>query len=194
MLREQSIIIYSNSVYNLILVLNKTAIIDNGSGDWYYFYWGPERVSPIDPKKNIKVELVPKEYKLNNGTIVNPLEDLDQLKGWLKDSGIYNGEYDQSVYINGDFSKSVEYAKNLKENANKKNNLNWYIVTNNNCMKKTIEVISQGKINNDWWSTQEFKHLVGGFIQESTVPNIAQKILQKYFDNKLYVDQPKEGE
>ena len=101
-------------------------LIQDSDGKWYHFYWGADGTG-----KSGKSGVSPRVEYLD-GKFSN-LNDLNKV---LNSTGCYKGRYENGIYFDGDFSKSLEYAQSI--NAN-------YDLLTNNCMQVSIDVLSKGK-------------------------------------------------
>ena len=85
---------------------------------------------------------------------------LSSLNKYLNENDIYNGKYEALIYFEGDFSKSVAYAKTLNRNYN---------LIFNNCMQVSVEVLLKGTFDQ---GNQYYKIFLGK-IAVNPVPNCA---------------------
>jgi len=176
-------------------------IEDGHTGNWYYFYYGPEHPNPWDPEF-VVVEPVPQTVLANinelNSWLVNPGEDKVYLDSTgkqieIKDTDgpamIPGGKYTQSVYIQGDFSKSLHHIQELKGRYLKQDQR--YLVLVGNCLDNSIQTIELGKFNyknqnlNFYYRRNANQTLDQTNVQMNT-PNGAQKVMEEIFMNNSY--------
>ena len=101
-------------------------LIQDSDGKWYHFYWGADGTG-----KSGKSGVSPRVEYLDG-----KFSNLNELNNVLNSTGCYKGRYENGIYFDGDFSKSLEYAQSI--NAN-------YDLLTNNCMQVSIDVLSKGK-------------------------------------------------
>ena len=102
------------------------ALIQDADGNWYHFYYGAK--NPIDCILSILFHVNIPEYKslirYNDGLL---LADINN-------SNIYSDGYDGLIYLDGDFSASLDIAKNYDESYN---------IYDNNCATVTLSILSK---------------------------------------------------
>jgi RHS repeat-associated protein len=170
---------------------------DGHTGNWYYFYYGPEHGKGYDPELVIVEKVTQTELEsINNlnSWLSNPKED----KVYLDHEGkkidfspakIPGGMFTQSVYIQGDFSKSLEHIKEMKDRY--LNHGTKYIVFWANCLDNSIQTIELGKFN---YQNQNLNFHYRRNVYETTsnidvqnkTPNGAQKVMEEIFMNNAY--------
>ena len=114
-----------------MIIIAKKAANGNGhmslllkvKGSWYYFYYGSIGGKPFGKSEVIvkKVKLPKKLSQVNN-------------------SVGYGHDYTTSIYIKGDFSKSLSKAKSVQKKKPA------YNVLTNNCAQVSIDVLLASKI------------------------------------------------
>lgn len=168
-----------------------SGLFEDEGGLWWYFYWGPKNftgdiVLGISVEGFARVERVPFESDLGSKKI-QPLSSLHDLNSWLNYSGIYPRSYDASVYIIGDFSKSVRYINALKEFAAAGRDLpqlgldTMYNLFHNNCAQQTLEALLHGDFNN-----KESLESLKSVLRDLRAPNLIERQLQNFFNNSRY--------
>ena len=87
-----------------------------------------------------------------------------------------NKKYEAMLFIKGDFSKSVDYAKKLNEKS--------YNFIFNNCMQSSTDVLRKGtfKYFNFLW------HNLLGRIRVNPIPNIAYIHVLRFWINNIIID------
>ena len=126
-------------------------LIQDANGVWYHFYWGSTGTGKL--KKEGATAMLH-----SMGRFV--YRDLQKLNEYLNKNNIYDGKYEALIYFEGDFSRSVEYAKSLKRNYN---------LIYNNCMQVSVEVLLKGTFDQ---GNQYYKMFLGK-IAINPVPNYA---------------------
>lgn len=136
-----------------------SAVVQDDNGTWWYFYWGNNNVQLIEAP----------DWAMNS---------LQNFNKWLSPK-TYNGNYNESTYIKGDFTDSYEYYKELASqyHGGKNKNYSW---NHNNCLTVTIKGINRG-ILSDGTSVSRFNSSNYGII-----PNNAAKQLSKDFYNDAF--------
>ena len=123
-------------------------LLQDKDGVWWHFYWGNNR----DGKKG----------KKGNGNIlmlyVGAL-NIESINSFYYK--YYGNTYERMIYLNGDFSKSVDYAKKLSNNT--------YNLIFNNCMQVSADVLRRGNFT---YNNSEYKSLLFK-IRSNPIPNIA---------------------
>ena len=123
------------------------------------------------------------------------------MNAWLHDAGLYEGNYDRSIYVEGDFSESVKAGKELKEIVKKWYNPMQYIkgkiywVLSMNCMHAVLDVFSRGKIKN--YSSMEsfnFRWFIKDYAEKFITPNWAHDFLERHFGNKAYTKEENQNQ
>jgi len=125
-------------------------LIQDANGVWYHFYWGNTGTGGSN-KKNAQGRI----HSLGGFVYKNR----SSLNSYLKKNKIYSGKYEDLLYLKGNFSKSVEYAKSLSRNYN----LLW-----DNCMQVSIEVLCKGKFTK---SNSQYKAFLNK-ISLNPIPNM----------------------
>ena len=110
---------------------------DEESGQWYYFYWGPEDETP-------SMELV---TGVENGSYVQEittngadLRDIDMLRTILAAAGGKAGARAEKItdiyYFEGDYTATLVAIRDMANSGEK------YNLLTNNCVQKTITAFS----------------------------------------------------
>ncbi|MBQ3109805.1 MAG: RHS repeat-associated core domain-containing protein [Clostridia bacterium] len=165
---------------------------DESTGKWSYYYFGPSQSGmPIWTATVILVE-VPDSYTMSDGTVIYPLDNIDDLNKWLVASGVHDensfNNYDKSVYIEGDFTESIEHAQNDVEKNNGK--FDWddeiYLAVGSSCATKSMEILYDGdfsKYEGFWGEVQKMWEYPS--ITE-IIPVALHESLVKIFGNSNY--------
>lgn len=134
---------------NAVVTMGHTGLLlQDKYGEWWHFYWGNNR----DGSKG----------KTGSGEILLKYSgdiEFGDINEFYKKH--YRGSYEKMIYFDGDFSKSVSYAKNLDTKK--------YNLITNNCMQASTDVLRQGKFSNNNNEYQEFLKK----IRFSVIPNVA---------------------
>ena len=123
-------------------------LIQDAKGKWWHFYWGNNRSG--------------KKGKSDEGNILLSYSGkitLNSINSFYAEH--YGGKYEAYIYFNGDFSKSVTYAKGLAKNC--------YNFLFNNCMQVSCDVLKRGTFSKNNGSYRIFLSRV----RSATVPNVA---------------------
>ncbi len=160
---------------------------------WYYTYWalGSACVLPV-----------PDSFAGENGETINTFDSLDNFNLMLQCVyGDYSigGNYDQAIYIEGDFSKSIEGAQKMISKSGESifNGLmsvgqdglllkGWnvnYVVIGSNCSQNTINCFMLGALQNGL-SVKEYMKNCN--YRSSPIPNIAHNRLGNIFYNNSF--------
>ena len=110
---------------------------DEASGQWYYFYWGPEDETP-------RMELI---TGVKNGSYVQEiitngadLRDIDMLRTILAAAGGKAGARAEKItdtyYFEGDYTATLVAIRNMANSGEK------YNLLTNNCVQKIITAFS----------------------------------------------------
>ena len=126
-----------------------SGLFQDENGDWYYTFWAIQ---------GAYVLYVPETFETSDGSTYNSMDSLDNFNLMLETVyGEYDvgGNYNSSVYVEGDFTKSLEYARDTAQGwlsreiddhssiAKKCWNLD-YSLTLNNCLHHTVASFSKG--------------------------------------------------
>ena len=140
---------------------------------WYYFYWG----------NTVKMEKVDSPFNGSRSDVTAYLKRKDAM-------GVDNKEYRDTVYVKGDFSKSVEegrtlqqfYDKNYKKYEGEKKcpNRSYNLLTRN-CTQETMRLFMKGKLE----SGESVKAFLNrkGYKEVAVLPNFNMYMMQDYFKN-----------
>ena len=127
---EDAIIITDTNAVNVGVPHGHTsALFQDASGIWYYFYWGD------------------KEAFVQEITDNNAMLSLANLNEWLHNNtkwdgnAVYSGNYNKSTYIAGDFTESLSYVISISQNYKTSD----YTVFGNNCITVSYEAVLKGK-------------------------------------------------
>jgi len=116
-----------------------SSIVEDENGDWYYYFWGDTKVTVTE---------VPDECMVS----------LDAFNEWISlgakngedgfhQSQYYHEKYTDAIYIEGDFTESLDYynidVKVYNKNYSKDDNGD-YGVFRNNCVQRTITGLKKG--------------------------------------------------
>lgn len=201
------------------------ALIEDDDGSWYYFYYGDEvTVQEIDVKSNpdvlndmdaLNAYLKETPMYARGDFSSDPLTDkdgntrhlLDEKKGSIVHKGETFNDYRESVYVVGDFSESLDAARTLaneyerktdysepndKHKACNNKKYNFFI---NNCGQNTMDVFMKGKwpdgtVVEDYVNakakiehTQPKMDYIPGF-STFVAPDNNMNAMQRYFGNK----------
>ena len=131
-------------------------LIQDDYGAWFHFYYGG------DPK--------PANKRLQQLEFSYCKEDpLWYLNGNLKSFGYYDGTYEKTIYIEGDFKQSIQYIRELDAEYN---------LLTNNCVQVSCDVLAQGnfKVNNS-----VMKEILSN-ARSSMVPNVTYDLVALIYD------------
>lgn len=123
-------------------------LLRDADGSWYYFYWGPLRgILPIRSRVRVLMERVPVSF-LPNGML-----DLKALNRTLNRNhgALYGRTYNLATQFSGDYSRSVSYAKMLKQTyvSTVSAKLPAYGVFFSNCMQVSCAVLQASNPTNE---------------------------------------------
>jgi len=162
-----------------------SAIVQDKTGDWFYFYWGPDHAL-LEKVDNFTVDGIAYE--------ITALGDIGNFNLWidtamrdkLKDEGTdYKGtsSYTHSVYIEGDFTKSYDYYKSIvgKYNSAGKAPNTEYDQFFKNCLTQ----VNIGFSKTSWENIATKNNGEYSFYSNygALTPNSAHKFISSFFGN-----------
>ena len=129
--------------YDAVILINDKGgiphtgvLIEDENGDWYHFYWGahtdvglPSIVSGKYVKVSARLDKCNFEAVSNHATTLN----------LINSSGLYGYEYDDMVYLDGDFTESYDYYSKIVQEYNGKNQ---YCLYEQNCSQVSLYALS----------------------------------------------------
>ena len=133
-------------------------LIQDKGGTWYHFYWGRTGTGKLGKSGATGEVKSLGRFRYSNRT---------QLNNYLNKNGIYSGKYESLIYFRGDFSASLQYAKQLKRGYN----LLW-----DNCMQLSVDVLSKGSFAQN---NKQYKSFLKK-ISFNPVPNCAYISLRNF--------------
>ena len=166
-------IIINKTLDNLPVIEHMGALFQDENDNWNFFYWG----------NSVKLEKVPDES----------VESLDKLNEFLLKNELNvkkNKPYKESVYIKGDFTSSIESAKEMVEKykiqygSNLDSTFNGdYNLFGKNCTQVTMELAGNGMLPGGM-SVSDYFARFGNSV--SVVPDLNIGFLQTYFYNEAF--------
>jgi len=103
------------------------ALVQDEAGDWWHFYWGTDGWGPR-ALCSLGVPVTPTSWCVEY-TGETTLEQINN-------AAQFGGEYEESIYLSGDFSDCVDKMKNPTGRYN---------LYTNNCSQKTLSILSTAK-------------------------------------------------
>ena len=166
-------ILVNKVVDNFWGIEHMSGFFQDEKDDWYFFFWGDD----------VKVHKVEKPTALS---------DLGTMNEYLFENELYakaNKSYRDAVYIEGDFTKSVAYVKDLFDEYEKSlKNYNGkglpnkeYNFFTNNCGHVTMEAFALGELPNGMTVAE---YMEQNYYGSAMIPNWNMINMQKLFGNK----------
>lgn len=106
-------------------------IIQDKNENWYYFYWSNDKaiLQQVDDP--------------------NVLKDIQSFNKWVRENTNYDGNYDESIYVKGDFDKSYNEAYTaVKKYEPGTFTLDNYNLIFNNCSQMSYKLLDYGTLDN----------------------------------------------
>ena len=129
--RNRPVIMVDDTGYDAILLYEEPwedargghigALIEDETGDWWYFYWGPDAPWYKQPFGNVPSYTYCVEY--------SDSPDLESINNTYKDRNFTN-----AIYLEGDYTISLESAKTAGGDYN---------LWDNNCSQVTTRILSK---------------------------------------------------
>lgn len=163
LLGSDAVILYDRNLPGHIGLL-----IQDKNGNWYHFYWG----TPDNWTRYISIL----------GFVSVPVlswcvpYDGDITLSSINSKNQYSGTYDEMLYLNGDFSKSLE---EIQEEAKWYEADYWYNLYSANCSERSLRYLARSKTKYKY-----VLNLASGF----TFPGMA----FQYIKNGLGMNEPEE--
>jgi hypothetical protein len=146
-----------------------SAIYQNASGDWYYTYWGDKTVLSMKVGSDV-------------------MSSLANFNTWLDASADDKSthEYTSSTYIEGDFTKSLEYFNGLKKTYDENDNngdTTGYRLLYNNCLQQQLIALKKGTTNDGTPISDFLTYTADKYV---TQPNAAEEAFRNEFYNNAF--------
>lgn len=111
-------------------------LVQNETGGWYHFYWGSDNLlwgsaSLLSFTVKVKAYLDFCDFDVTN----NKTKTLDL----VNQSGVYGHDYEDMIYLEGDFEESYLYLESIVTNSHGKKHYNIY---DNNCSQVSLYALS----------------------------------------------------
>ena len=166
---------------------HSSLLLQDKGGEYWYFFWGG---TGFYTDKIVQVEKLPASVDPSNLDEVNKwiAGNVDKFGRQLLGAGSFGGigvtpeldSYNEEVFIEGDFSDSIEYALMLRDTDGGK-----YLLTGDNCAQKSIDALLEGHFKDlDYATEEDIKHYLKN-IRTETVPNWMHLGIKTLFKNSI---------
>ena len=129
------------------------ALIEDETGDWWYFYWGPDAPGYKQPLGNVPSYTYCVEY--------SDSRDLESINNTYKDRNFTN-----AIYLEGDYTISLELAKTAGGDYN---------LWDNNCSQVTTRILSKSPTKDQKMLAAASKKILPAsanrYVQKNKVPS-----------------------
>lgn len=131
------------------------ALIEDETGNWWYFYWGPDLSAPIMEQicGGREAETYCVEY--------SDSRDLESINNTYKDRNFTN-----AIYLEGDYTVSLELAKTANGN---------YSLFRKNCSQVTTGILSESPTKDQKVLAEASKKILPAsanrYVQKNKVPS-----------------------
>lgn len=129
------------------------ALIEDETGDWWYFYWGPDAPPYKQPFGNVPSYTYCVEY--------SDSRDLESIHNTYK-----NRNFTDAIYLEGDYTISLELAKTANGN---------YSLFRKNCSQVTTGILSESPTKDQKVLAEASKKILPAsanrYVQKNKVPS-----------------------